>query len=180
MVHPLLGIQTIQVSPVEYVHRTCSVFAVFDHHTQDSGNISYGVEVEGRRYFIKTAGSPDDTGPDRSYVQRVDWLLNAAKLARSCDHPALPRLLQVIQSPHGPLLIYTWADGELLHTTRAERSDPRSAYQRFVHLPAGKILSALDTIYALHDQLIQQGWIAMDFYDGCLIYDFTAEQLSCC
>jgi len=177
MVHPLLDVKSINTSPGSYLHSVGSVFAVFDEHTQDSGNVSYGVNLGGKRYFIKTAGSHDDKGPYRQHWQRVTYLLNAVSLAASCDHPALPRLHRVIQSPDGPMLVYTWAPGELIRTTRVEREDPKSTYQRFVHLPAAKIINVLDAIYGLHNHLVRLGWIAMDFYDGCLIYDFDSEQL---
>ncbi len=175
--HPLLDIETIYESPASYLQRTTCVFRIFDASTQDSGNISYGVQVDGERYFIKTAGSPDDTDPDRTHVQRVDWLLNAVSLAHSCDHPALPRLHRIIHSPSGPMLVYAWAPGELIHTTRTKRCAPESPYQRFINLPVHKILYVLDSLYALHNQLSQRGWVAVDFYDGCLIYDFGTETL---
>ena len=31
--------------------------------------------------------------------------------------------------------------------------------------------------YDLHDQLATRGWIAVDFYDGCLIYDFDHREI---
>ena len=177
MVHPLLDVESLNESPGSYLQRTGGVFAIFDEHTQDSGNVSYGVKVDDRCYFIKTAGSPNDTSANLSHMQRVDLLLNAVKLARSCDHPALPCLHRVIQSPDGPMLVYAWASGELIHATRMKREQPQSAYRRFRRLPAEKILSVLDTIYELHNYLVRLGWIAVDFYDGCLIYDFDSERL---
>ena len=32
-------------------------------------------------------------------------------------------------------------------------------------------------VYELHHQLAQSGWVAVDFYDGCLIYDFDHQEL---
>ena len=83
----------------------------------------------------------------------------------------------MIESPHGPLLVYDWVDGELLHADSATRHDPRSTYQRFRRLPAAEILRVLDEIYDLHGVLARMRWIAVDFYDGCLIYDFTRRKL---
>ena len=40
----------------DYLNDAGRVFAVFDERTQDSGNISYGVDVGGQRFFVKTAG----------------------------------------------------------------------------------------------------------------------------
>ena len=54
---------------------------------------------------------------------------------------------------------------------------PQSALQRFRRLPASEILNALDVIFELHCELAQTGWIAGDFYDGCLIYDFARQDI---
>jgi serine/threonine-protein kinase len=50
--------KTIEESPPAYLARVGHVFAVFGEKTQDSGNISYGVQVGKDRFFVKTAGDP--------------------------------------------------------------------------------------------------------------------------
>lgn len=164
--------------PVEYLRRVGEIFAGFGRQTQDSGNVSYGVQVGPDRFFVKTAGDPDDPAPYLSHPARVALLRNAAQLAANCTHPALPRLHRVIESPIGPMLIYEWAEGELIGVPRAVRNDPTSAFQRFCSLPVDEIERCLDTIYALHRDLARAGWIAVDFYDGCLIYDFGLKRLA--
>ena len=32
-------------------------------------------------------------------------------------------------------------------------------------------------VFELHLELVQAGWIAVDFYDGCLIYDFATRKM---
>ena len=175
MYHPLLNATAIDVLPERYLQNSGQIFAVFN--TQDSGNISYGVQVANTRYFVKTAGDPANPNPYLSHPQRVTLLRNAVQLAQSTDHPALCRLYQVIESPHGPLLVYEWIDGELIGTPSARRADPDSPYQRFRVLPVAGILPALDLIFDLHAYLAEKGWIASDFYDGCLLYDFSRQTL---
>lgn len=175
--HPLLNVERIEQTPDVYLNAAGSVFAVFDERTQDSGNISYGVQVAQGRYFVKTAGYPDDPNLFLKHSERVSLLRNAVQLRRSCDHPTLPPLHQVIESPNGPLLVYQWVDGELIRTDAAMRDDPRSSFQRFRQLPPHEIIRALDLVYELHHQLAQLGWIAVDFYDGCMIYNFDRQEL---
>lgn len=158
----------------DFVARHGEVFAVFDAATQDSGNISYGVRVGDARLFVKTAGDPHGLHPHLSHADRLALLRNATQLARSVTHAALPELRNVVESSDGPLLVYTWVAGELLGTTRARRSDPASAYARFRGLPTTAAIVALDSVLALHAELARRGWIASDFYDGSLLYDFTA------
>lgn len=175
--HPLLDIEGIEQTPDVYLNAVGSVFAVFDERSQDSGNISYGVQTAQGGYFVKTAGHPDDPNPFLSHSERVSLLRNAIRLRRSCAHRTLPSLHQVIESPNGPLLVYQWVDGELIRVDAAIRNNPQSTFQRFRRLPSQEIIRALDLVYELHHQLAQLGWIAVDFYDGCLIYDFDCQKL---
>jgi serine/threonine-protein kinase len=87
--------------------------------------------------------------------------------------PALPELLRVIEAADGPLLVYAWVDGELLHRSAAGGS----AFARFRALEPSEQISALDAVFRLHVRLAGRGWIASDFYDGCLIYDFGARRI---
>jgi serine/threonine protein kinase, bacterial len=166
----------VSLEPGQYLTAAGKVFVRFDQ--QDSGNISYGVEVDGARFFVKTAGHPDDTRPSLDHSQRVELLRNAARLGRAYRHPALPALHQVIESAHGPMLVYEWAPGELLGAERAQRHRPDSAFQRFRRLPVECIATALDTVFEVHNLLGQAGEVAGDFYDGCLLYDFGTGRLS--
>ena len=177
MSHPLLERRAIEQPPGEYLRSVGTIFAEFGDQTQDSGNISYGVQVERERYFVKTAGIIDDPHPFLDQSARVALLRNTARLSASVSHPLLPGLLGVIESPDGPLLIYPWLDGELLGVSRKQRDDPASAFQRFRSLPPATLCACLDGLFDLHDALAQAGWIAGDFYDGSLIYDFAAGQL---
>ena len=59
----------------------------------------------------------------------------------------------------------------------AIRNDPRSTFQRFRRLPSHEIIRALDLVYELHHQLAQLGRVAVDFYDGCMIYNFDCQEL---
>lgn len=147
------------------------VFATFD--MQESGNVSYGVREGDRRYFVKTAGRVDDP----EHAARVALLRNAVVIATSCAHRALSKLDHVIESEAGPLLVYDWFDGELLGVPSLQRDDPASSFARFRALPARRIAAALTTIYELHAQLARAGWVAADFYDGCLMYEFASDEV---
>ena len=170
----LLSTQQTHLTPAEFVSAAGHTFSVFDERTQDSGNVSYGVAAGGARYFVKTAGLQSANAPALSHAERVALLRNAVRLAQSLAHPALPQLRNLVESEQGPILVYDWVDGELLNAPAERRSDPASAYLRFRQLPADDILKVLDAIIDLHCHLAARGWIAVDFYDGSLIYDFAA------
>jgi serine/threonine protein kinase len=161
--------------PDVFVHQFGEVFARFGADTQDSGNVSYGVEVAGQRYFLKTAGDPADPEPFTTFERREGGLRNGARLAEAVRHPLLPEYHGLIESPAGPALVYEWRDGEHLGT---RQDDPTSAFQRFRALPVEQVIAALDQLFDLHDLLSSEGWVAGDFYDGSLLYDFGTRQLT--
>jgi serine/threonine-protein kinase len=179
----LLTVRAVVEDPREYVRRQGTVVAEFGHLTQDSGNVSWLVDLGDRRLFVKTAGTdaPPEPGAPVPYFDhdgRVALLRNAVDLAGSCRHRVLPRLLNVIESPSGPLLVYEAAAGELVRVRSEERDDPASAYQRFAHLPADRLLDVFDDLIDVHVALAAAGWVACDLYDGCLIVDLATGSLA--
>lgn len=173
----LLIAERTELRARELVAQHGEIFAVFDASTQDSGNVSYGVRVGDERLFVKTAGDPQNSSAYLSHGERVALLRNAVRFASAVSDAALPKLRNVVESSEGPLLVYEWVDGELVGTSRARRSDPASAFARFRGLPTRELVSALDTVFRLHANLADLGWIACDFYDGSLLYDFARREM---
>ncbi len=164
---PFPDTDTTESDPLTLLESSGCVFATFDHRTQDSGNVSYGAEIDGRRYFVKTAGRPDNTKPFFDHAERVASIRNAVHLAQSASHRTLPKIHQVIESPTGPMLVYDWVDGDLV----------RNCLDRVRDLPASEVTALLTDIYDLHRHLVSLGWIAVDFYDGAMIYDFDHHRV---
>jgi len=162
------------LEPAAYLRAVGAIFATFDSRTQDSGNISFGVEAGGRRWFVKTAGNPDGTA-FLTHPERVALLLNAQRLA-TVIHPALPHLHGVACSAWGPMLVYDWVPGELLRAAADRRRDPASAFQRFRSLPPEQLVAAIDTIIDAHVRLAAHGWVACDFYDGSILHDLAGRR----
>ena len=163
-------------TPQQILEACGRIFTRFDK--QDSGNISFGVEIAGQRCFVKTAGAPARVGLPLSHAERVALLANAERLARSVHHPALAEFMGSCESAWGPMLFYMFASGEHLHGPRERREDPASAGQRFLRLPFEERHAVVITLLELHVALADRGWVAGDFYDGCLIYDFAAKRLT--
>lgn len=178
----LRTVSRIEQDPATFVRACSTVLREFDHLTQDSGNVSWLVRSAGQHLFVKTAGTPDPPVPDApipyfDHAGRVRLLRNAVDLARSCDHHALPSLLNVIESPVGPALVYDAVGGELIRVPSEEREDPASSYQRLAQLPASVLFGLFDTLIDVHVDLAAAGWVAGDLYDGCLIVDFQTSAL---
>ena len=148
---------------------------VHAYREQDSGCISYVVEDAGRRFFVKQSIS----------LRGAESLERAANLHDAARHSALPPLLRTIPAPASLVHIYTWVPGEVLYdyvtmNGEAGRRNPASAHARFRALPIARILSTLDTVYDVHVALAAAGFIAVDFYDGCILYDFTDHRTWVC
>jgi catechol 2,3-dioxygenase-like lactoylglutathione lyase family enzyme len=139
-------------------------FAVFDE--QDSGCRSYGVERDGRRWFVKKAVRPEARAS----------LTRAAALHAAVRHPAIVRPAAVLDGTDGPTLVYPWCAGSVLNAATVHGSD-RSALDRFRRLPVESVERALDAILDAHRAVAAAGWVAVDLYDGCFLYDFDAKRM---
>jgi serine/threonine-protein kinase len=62
----------------------------------------------------------------------------------------------------------------------AKYTDPASPFYRFKRLPVGMRLQALDCIFAFHVHVEQQRYVAIDLYDGSLMYDFRSNTMKLC
>ena len=167
--------ETTQISvPIEaYLAQVGTVFRAF--RDQDSGCVSYGLEAEGQRWFVKHADNP----------RGLASLQRARELHTVARHPALAHLHTTIETPGGLALVYDWLPGELLYDYtrfRGEngRRDPHCPHARFRALPRDGIVAALNTIYEVHLLLADLEFIAVDFYDGCIIYDFQSARTYLC
>lgn len=162
----------------EVIDHLGHVFATFDDRTQDSGHISYGVlGADGRRRFVKTAGNSGASPGGIPRHERVEALRRAAAIQDDVAHPAFVPVEAVVEASDGVLIVHDWFDGELLRSPAGKRDDPGEACSRFRALPFAEVAAALDTIVDVHAALEHAGWIAGDFYDGCLMYDFGSREI---
>ena len=172
MSHALTDVAAIDVPVESYLRDVGDVFRTFG--LQDSGTTSYGVFLDGERWFVKPSDDPDI----------VESLPRAVYLNTRVQHPRLPHLHNSFGIPDGMALVYEWVPGEVLNDarfTRAQRRhDPAHPHVRFRSLPVAEILDALETIYDVHLLLAEHGFVASDFYDGCIIYDFEGAQTFLC
>lgn len=152
-----------------YLNSVGEVFQAF--REQDSTCISYGVLSSGRRWFVKHSENP----------QGLASLKRAYKLNMGVRHEALPRLHNRFATLYGVSLVYDWVPGESLYagsryTPEQLRDDPTVPRVRFWSLPADDIVESLNTIFDVQLTLAGRGYIAVDLYDGCFIYDFDASR----
>ena len=158
------------------------VFCVFDQ--QDSGNICFGVEQNGQKLFIKYAGAPtiNYQGENGAAISRMK---EAMLVYKDLSHPNLIKLVKHGEEGMGYASIYEWVEGECLHAhwnfeQMPKYTHPKSPNVRFGKLELDKKLNCLDAIYKLHLLVAEKGFIAVDFYDGSIIYDFDKDKTTIC
>ena len=163
--HPLLDVTEIDTDIETYLKESGEVRFRFPEH--DSRCQSFQAVVDNRRWFVKYGNTP----------QSITWLKQAIHFHAAVQHEALPQLHNAFTTPDGFTLVYNWIEGEGLRPERELETDEIHPRDRFCALPAAEIVSALNVIYDVHLLIEERGFIAEDFYDGCIIYNFEKKQI---
>ncbi len=157
------------------------VFAVFP--LQDSGNLCFGVSDGHRKLFVKYAGAETVNYPG-SPQDAVERLKKSVAAYSDLKHPAVVNLEANFETKQGFALVFQWNDGQSLVDPRfsgqAKLDHPQSPFRRFRQLAPERCLEIVDKIYQFHVFAEQQGYVAVDFYDGCLLYDFSTDRVTIC
>jgi hypothetical protein len=164
---PLLTARLPDIAGSRDPHRRLSslgeVFVLFDD--QDSGCLSYGVAADGARWFVKLA-------PDAVTAMT---LRSAARFHTAVKHPAILAPVAFADLGEQAGIVYPWAAGAVLYhptkSRRVSRTDPASPMRAFRAQPLAIVARAVDEIFDAHLAVAHAGHVAVDFYDGCVLYD---------
>ncbi|WP_413381804.1 serine/threonine protein kinase [Alkalihalobacillus sp. 1P02AB] len=158
------------------------VFNVFEQ--QDSGNICFGVKKAGKKCFIKYAGAntlrfSGDMG------EAIRKLKESVPIYETLKHPLLVQLIDYGEIGQGYILIFEWFEGEGLYPqgefSKTEKyTNPQSPFYRFKQLAVFERIKVMSQIIQFHVRVEEKGYVAIDFYDGSLMYDFQQKQLKIC
>jgi serine/threonine protein kinase len=145
----------------------CTVVRQFGER-RDSRSVVVGVAgPAGERYIVKHA---EDS-------EAISWLESARRFHAAVRHPSVPTVLQRVKTRTGVALVEEWGDGEILvdgydpAVPSPDRDD--SPLRRFLRLPVDDIARALGQLIGVHVSVAAAGYVAVDLYDGCVLYDFT-------
>ena len=134
-------------------------------------SIVLGIEDGRDRYVVKTA-----TDEETSRLLR-----DAVAFHSHVAHPAIVPLLHRFETPEGLALVYPWADGEVLadavDAAVPHRDDPSSPYRRLLALPVADRCNAVRELFDAHVAVAAAGFVAVDLYDGSVLYDFDRRRL---
>ncbi|PIE94769.1 protein kinase domain-containing protein [Bacillus fungorum] len=159
-----------------------NVFAVFDQ--QDSGNLSFGVEKDGCKKFIKYAGAHTMAYKGNTN-EAIERLKNSVSLYEKLKHDSLIKLIEHFPVQSGYVLIFDWFDGECLHSHWSfpppeKYTNPSSPFYKFKHLCVRERIQSLNSIFSFHVYVEKKNYVAIDFYDGSILYNFHTNETKIC
>lgn len=158
------------------------VFQVFSQN--DSGNISFGVDTGHGKLFVKAAGL--STLESACTPQEAAANLKAAmQVYEDIRHPSLIRLRSHYPAEGLYISIFDWAEGQCLYDHwnfdyYAAHPEVTPPAQRFKELPNPEKLAACQTLFSFLEETAKSGYVAVDFYDGSILYDFRTSRLTIC
>lgn len=144
-------------------------FTVFGD--QDSMCVSYGVRTAAGAWFAKTAAGPATAA----------LLRRAAAFHAAVRHPAIVAPLARLDLGDRAALLYPWHPGRVLYHPTRSRHEPRdrpgSPMREFRAQPLPAVARAVDDILDAHLAVSAAGFVAVDFYDGAMLYDPTTATM---
>ena len=155
----------------EFLRKFGRVFQAFDD--QDSGNICFGMERDGERLFVKFAGAPTARyeGAASEAVQR---LKQTVPIYEAIRHDTLIEYLGSEEIGGGFALIFRWTDAHCMGRMYPEER------AKFLRLSLEKRLTVFRDILRFLEAVHEAGYVAVDFYDGSVMYNFEAEKTVVC
>lgn len=159
-----------------------SAFWVVDE--TGSGCICIGMEDAERKYFCKIAGV-NTVEAEVSPKESVEILKEAVHLYYDLQHPNLIKIMEAYEYNQFYVVVFEWANGECLFdhwNFEAYQRDPtvKSPKEKFKELPVSKKLKAIEVLFSFLQNVIQTGYVAVDFYDGSIMYDFSTDTITIC
>jgi serine/threonine protein kinase len=167
------GIEYRLQSPYDmsFLSKYGRVFKVFDD--QDSGNICFGIRNGQERYFIKFAGA-QTAAYKGSPSGAVTRLKSTVPVYRDLAHKNLIEYLWSEETGDGYAAAFAWAGGVCMGKQYpAQRA-------RFLSVPDRDRVLIFDAILDFHIYAARRGYVAVDFYDGSILYDPAQKKTVIC
>jgi len=123
--------------------------------------------------FIKYAGAPTMRSNVTS-AEAIERMKQTIPIYQDLAHPNLTKLINTVETSSGIAMIFEWTNGECMGM---QYPDSR---KKFMEMPIETKLWVFDDILAFHAHVVEQGYVAIDFYDGSIIYDFDAGKTIIC
>lgn len=149
-----------------------------------SGCICIGMEDAERKYFCKIAGV-NTVEAEVSPKESVEILKEAVHLYYDLAHPNLVKIIEEYDYNQFYVVVFEWANGECLFDhwnfeTYQRDTTIKSPKEKFRELPVSKKLKAMEVLFSFLQNVNRKGYVAVDFYDGSIMYDFLTDVTTIC
>ena len=148
------------------------VFKVFDE--QHSGNLCFGIEKAGKKYFVKFAGAQTINYHNLPVSDAVERLKAAAQKYRDLAHPSLIHLIETRETGNGFALIFDWDDGKSVSI------ECPTVHKQFLSVPIAQKVRVFEEVMRFHKHAAKRGYVAVDFNDYSVLYDFNIGKIKLC
>jgi len=156
-----------------FVSNYGKVFKVFDG--QNSGNLCFGVEKAGKRYFLKFAGADTMNYSDKLTIEDAILRLKfTVPKYKDLKHPLLINQVGAEEIGGGFITVFDWFDGESCGYPQKE------ACARFLALPNKEKQRVYSGILEFHAHVAERGYVAVDFNDQATLYNFENGNFAIC
>lgn len=158
------------------------VFSVMDE--TGSGCISFGVEKDHKRYFFKIAGAKT-VEAEVSENESILLLKDAVKKYEDIKHPNLIKLIDNFDINEFFVAVFEWAEGECLFdhwnfNRYKEYPNLETPIKKFKRLSIDKRINVVLKLFSFFETFIENGYVAVDFYDSSIMYDFENDLVTFC
>lgn len=165
-----------------WIKKYGTIFKVIDQ--TGSGCICFGLMNKNKKYFIKIAGAKTteaEITPDES----IKILKNAAEIYKKLNHQNLVKLIEHYPFENYYVAVFEWVDGECLFDHwnfeyYSKNPNLKKPSSRFKDLPNYKKLKTVDTIFSFFETVAMNNYVAVDFYDGSIMYNFDTDTTTIC
>lgn len=157
------------------------VFLVIDE--TGSGCISFGIEKDNKKYFFKIAGAKT-VEAEISEEASIKLLKEAVIKYKDIKHDNLIKYVDSFDYEEFFVVIYEFAEGECLfdhwNFNRYKITKEIPPLMKFKSLSIEKRLNVVEKLFSFFETFIECGYVAVDFYDSSIMYDFESDKVTFC
>ena len=157
------------------------VFLVIDE--TGSGCISFGIKNGNKKYFFKIAGAKT-VEAEVSEEESIKLLKEAVIKYKDIKHNNLIKYVDSFDYEQFFIVIYEFAEGECLfdhwNFDRYKITKEITPLMKFKSLSIEKRFCVAEKLFSFFETFIECGYVAVDFYDSSIMYDFDSDKVTFC
>lgn len=180
-----------KINNIEFKLRECQDFSWLNNYGQvfmvidetGSGCISFGIEKENKKYFFKIAGAKTINAEITEEESKI-LLKEAVSKYKAIKHDNLIKYINSFDYKEFYVVIYEYAEGECLfdhwNFDKYNLTKEITPLIKFKSLSIEKRLNVVEKLFSFFETFINQGYVAVDFYDSSIIYNFKTDEVIFC